>query len=108
MQDVDGIAHVERFTQPARTRRPRVQVEPRALVACSERLHWIVGDRERRRNIGQRSSVRSPEPQLAVGLSVHLIALLVDGPALGPVTEVVPLAERQCTAREAAAAIAMV
>ena len=73
--------------------------------------------------MGQRSSVRSPEPQLAVGLSLHLISLLVHsavmapaqhreirergGPALRPVAEVMPLAERHATAREPAAAIAM-
>ena len=123
-QDVDGPAHVEALAQPARARRPRVQVEPRALVACSERPDGIVGDRQRGRDVGQRSSVRSPEPQLAVGLPFHLISLLVDsavmapteerevrkrgGPALSPMTDVMPLAKRHAAAREPAAAITMV
>ena len=124
VQDVDCIAHVERFPEPARARRPRVQVKTGGFVACSERPDGIVGNRRRRWNIGQRSSVRSPEPQLAVGLSFHLISLFVHGavmapaeerevrkrggPALGPVADVMPLPERQSAARKAAAVIAMV
>ena len=124
VQDVDRPAHIERFSQPARARRPRVQVKAGCFVLRSECLDGIVGDRWRRRDIGQTSSVRSPEPQLPVELSFYLISLLVDGavmapaehrevrerggPALGPVTEVMALAERRAAAWEAAAAIAMV
>ena len=124
MQDVDCIAHVKTFPQPSRARRPRMQVKASRLVPCAKRPDGIVGDQRRRRNIGQRPSVRSPEPQLAVGVTFHLISLFVHGavmapaehrevrkrggPTLGPVADVVPLAERQSAAREAAAPIAMV
>ena len=124
MQDVDGPAHVEALPQPARTRRLRVQVEPCSLVPGSERPDGIIRDRRRRWGVRQTSSVRSPEPQLSVGLSFHLVPLLVDGavmapaehreirerggPALGPVAEVMALPERHATAREPAAAVAMV
>jgi Uma2 family endonuclease len=79
VQDVESPAHVERLPQPARARRPRVQVKPGRLVPRSERPDGIVGDRRRGRDIGQRLSVRSPEPELAVGLVFHLVPLLVDG-----------------------------
>jgi len=67
--------------------------------------------------------VRPPEVELAVGLSIHLVALLVDRAvvpttekrevrergraALRPVTDVMPLAERQPAARKAAAPVAV-
>ena len=124
MQDVDRPAHIERSPQPARARRPRVQVKAGRFVPRSERPDGIVGDRRWRRDIGQGSTIRSPEPELAVGLSFHLISLFVDGammqpaehrqvrerggPALCPVADVMPLAEKQSAAREPAAAIAMV
>ena len=123
MQDIDGITHVEPLPLPARARRPRVQAEPCRLVPRSERPDGIVGDRRRRRDIGQTSSIRSPEPQLAVRLAFHLISLLVDGavmpptqhrevrerggPALSPVADVMPLAEWQIAAREPAAVVAV-
>ena len=42
VQDVDRPAHVEALSQPARARRPRVQVKPSRLVPRSERLDGIV------------------------------------------------------------------
>ena len=124
MQDVESPAHIERLSQPARARRSRVQMKPCALVPRSERPDEIVGDRRLRRNVGQRSSVRSSEPQLPVGLSFHPIPLLVDGavmaptehrevrercgPAMGPVANVMALAKRQAAAREPAPAVAVV
>ena len=62
VQDVDRPAHVEALPQPARARRPRVQVEPGRLVPRSERLDGIAANCRRRRDVGQRSSVRSSEP----------------------------------------------
>ena len=84
VQDVNRPAHVERLPEPARARRPRVQVKPSRLIPSSERLDWIVGHRWRRRNVRKRSSVGSPESQLAVGLSFHLVSLLVDRPMMAP------------------------
>ena len=123
MQDVESPAHIERLSQLARARRSRVQVEPCTLVPSSKRLDDIVRDHRRRRDVGQRSSVRSSEPQLPIGLSFHLIPLLVDGavmaptehrevrersrPAMGPVADVMALAKRQAAAGEPAPVVAV-
>jgi hypothetical protein len=123
VQDIERPAHVERLSQPARARRPRAQVKPSRCVPSSEHPDGIVGNRRRRRDIGQKSSVRSPESQLAVGLSFHLIPLLVDGAvmaptehrevrerggsAVSPVTDVMTLAERPPAARKAATTVAV-
>ena len=62
LQDIDRPAHIERLPQPARARRPRVQVKPGRLVPRPERPDGIVGDHWRKWDVGQRPSVRSPEP----------------------------------------------
>jgi len=83
----------------------------------------IGGDRSGRRHLGQEPPVRAAEPKLAVRLSIERVALLVHGavvpatkqgeirerggPPLGPVTDVVALAEPHATAREAAAAVSV-
>jgi hypothetical protein len=59
-------------------------MKSRALVVCSERLDGIPGDDRQKGDVGQRLSVRSPEPQFAVGLSFHLKPLLVDGAVVPP------------------------
>jgi len=89
-----------------------------------ENLDGIAEHLQRRRHLRQRPPVRAAEPELAVRLSIELVALLVNGavvPAteqgeirerggatLGPVTDVMPLTEAQPTAREAAAAVSVV
>src|SRR5438874_1218689 len=98
-----------------------MDAEPLRLVPRPEGLDGIGGDRSGRRHLGQEPPVRTPEVELAVRLSIHLVALLVDRPVvpatkqgeirqrggspLGPVTDVVALAEPHATAREAAAAV---
>ena len=62
MQDVDRPPHVKALPEPAGASGPRVQLEPGRLILHSERLDGIVGDRWRTWDVGQRSSVRSPEP----------------------------------------------
>ena len=80
--------------------------------------------RSRRRAFGQELAVGSPEAELAVGPSIHLVALLVNGAvvtateqcevrqrgqaAVCPVANVMALAEREPAAREAAATVAVV
>jgi len=124
MQDADGPADVQTLPQPARHRRPRVQVKPVRFVPRSEDLHGIAANLRRARDLRQNLAVRAAEPKLAVGLSIELIALLVDGtmmPAtehgevrerggasVGPVTDVMALAEANAAAREAAAAVSVV
>jgi hypothetical protein len=124
MQDVDGPAHVQALPQPTRGRGPRVQAKSLRVVPRSEDLHGIVGHLRRRRNLGQKPAVRAAEAKLAVGLSIEPIALLVDrtvmsateqgevrergGAAVGPVTDVMALAEADTAAREATATVAVV
>ena len=121
MQDVDRPTHIQALPEPARARRPRVKAEPQRLVPRSEGLDRIGRDCNWRRNLGQGPAVGSAEPERAIGLSIDLVPLLVDravvpateqgevrergGTALGQVTDVMPLAEREAAAREAAAAV---
>ncbi len=98
-----------------------MEAEALSVVPRSESLDRIEGDRNWRRNLGQWPPVRSPEPERAVGLSIDLVALLVDRTvvpateqgeirergraALRPVAEVMALAEWEPAAREAADAV---
>jgi len=84
VQDVDRPPHVEAFAQPGGARRARVQSKANRLVPRLERMDGIVGNRRWKRDVRQRSPVRSPESQLAVGLSFHLVPLLVDGAVMTP------------------------
>ncbi len=101
-----------------------MQVDPVCLVARTQRVHGIARYRGRRRDLGQDLTVRATEAKLATRLSIELIAFFVNGavmpateqgeirerrgPAIGPVTDVMALAEANPAAREAAAAVAMV
>ena len=100
-----------------------MQDTPLRIVPRSQDLHCIARYFRRTRDIGQQPPVRSAEPELAIGLSIDLEALLVNGavvPAteqgeiregggapLGPVTDVMALAEAEPAAREAAAAVSV-
>jgi len=81
--------------------------------------HW-----GRRWHLGQRPAIRPPEPERPVGPARDLVTLLVHGPvmptaeerevrerrrtAVRPVAEMMPLAEADAAAGEAATAIPMV
>jgi len=100
-----------------------VQDKPLRIVPRSQGVHWIAGHSRRRRDLGQKTAVRAAEPQLTVGLSIELVALLVNGavvPAtehgeirerrrapLGPVTDVMALPESHSAARDPTAAVAV-
>ncbi len=87
-----------------------MQDKPLRVVAHSEDLHGIVRHLRRRRHLGKHLAIRTSEPKLAVGLSLALVALLVNravvpateqgqvrergGTSLGPVAHVMALAER--------------
>src|SRR5881296_978451 len=119
VHDVDRPAHVQALAEPTRARCPRVDAEPLRLVPRPEGLDGIGGYRSGRRHLGQELPVRAPEVELAVGLSIHLVALLVDRAvvpateqrevrerrraAVRPMTDVMPLAEREPAAGKAAA-----
>jgi len=121
MQDIDRPAHIQTLSQPLRARRPRVQAKPLRVVLRPERLDWIGGHCGRRRDLGQRPAGRPSEPERAVGLSIDLVALLVDcavvpttqqredrergRAAVRPMLDVMALAEGHPAAREAAAVV---
>ena len=101
-----------------------MEIEPVRFVLRPEHLHRIDGHFGRRGDLGKEPAIRPAEAQRAVRLPVDLVALLVDGavvPAaergevrqgggasMGPVPDVMALAEPHSAAREAAAAVAMV
>ena len=123
MQDVDRPADIQSLSQPAGKPGLRVEVETVRDVCSAEGLDRIGRDSRRRRDVGQRPAMRTPELQRAVRRSLELIALLVHRavmPAteqrevrqrgrapLRPVPDVMPLAEWQSAAREPAAPVAM-
>ena len=63
-----------------------MDAEPLRLVPRPEGLDGIRGRRSGRRHLGQEAPVRTPEVELAVRLSIHRVALLVDR-AVVPATE---------------------
>jgi len=100
-----------------------VQDKPLRIVPRSQDFHRIAGHSGRTRDIRQKPAVRAAESKLAVGLSIHLVAVLMNGAVvpstehgeirerggapLGPVTDVMSLAEPDATAGEAAAGVSM-
>jgi hypothetical protein len=123
MQDVDRIADVQMLAEPTGSRSMRVQGESRRLVSLAQDAHRIGRGERRSRHLGQEQAARPAEPQLAIRFSIELKTLLVDGAVVaatqkrevrerrgatvGPVADVMSLAERQSAAREPAAAVAM-
>ena len=96
MQDVDGPADVQALAQPARHRRPRVQAKALGVVSRSQDLRGIAGHGGRGRHLGQQPAVRASEAKLAIGVSIDLVALLVDGAVVA--------AAEQCEVRESGGA----
>ena len=124
MKHVDRVAHVERLTQRARDRGPRVQDKPVLPVPRANDCHGILEHDGRRRDVGNHPAVGAPELKLAVQLALDLIALLVDrtmvstteqgqvrecgGASMGPVTNVMSMAKAHAAARKATSAVPMV
>ena len=124
VEHVDRIAQVERLTAPVGYCCPRVQGQSILLVPRAQGRHRICRHGGWRRNVRDDPAVGPPELKRAARLALDLIALFVDRPvvpatekrevgerrgaALGPVTDVMALAEPGATAREAATAIPMV
>ena len=121
MQDADGIAEVQALSQPSRRRRPRVQAEAFFLVPGADHRHWVATQIWTTRDIGENVAIRAAETKLAIRLALDLKALFMDGamvataeqrkirqrggPAVGPVLDVMALAETSPTAGEAAATV---
>ncbi len=124
MQDVDCPAHVQTLAQPARGHGPRVQIEPLRLVPLSQVFYGIAGHLGRRWDLRQKPAVRAVETKFSTRFWIELIALFVDGTvvaatqkdeirecrraALGPVTDVMTLAEADSAAGEPTASVPMV
>jgi len=124
VQDVDRPTHVQTLPEPAGARRPRIETKALRVVTRSERLDGITGHRNGHWHIRQWAAVRTPELERAVGPACDLEALLVHRAVMPateqrqvrerrrapvrPVAEMMPLAEMNTAAREAAAPVPMV
>ena len=86
MHDIDRVAHIQPLPQPARARRPRVEMKSLPLVLRAERPHRIGRHCYGRRNFGQEPAVRPPEPERFISLPLDVIPLLVNR-AVMPATE---------------------
>jgi hypothetical protein len=82
VQDVDRPHHIERFPEPAGTRRPRGEAKALGVVTGAKRRDGILGHGRRRRHLGQRVSVGPPESQGAVGPAGDLEAFFVHRPMM--------------------------
>jgi hypothetical protein len=94
------------------------------LVLGAKNVDRICRHCHRRRDLGQEPAIGPPELERSIGLSIDPVTLFVHrtmvpaaqqrevrkrrGAAVRPAPHVMPLAERQPTAREAAAAVAVV
>src|SRR5215510_10698824 len=123
MQHADGPAEIEALAQPARHRGARVQVKAVRFVPRSDRRHRIATQFRTTRDLGQNIAIWPAEPKLAIRLSLDLVAFLMNGamvptaeqgevrerggPAVGPVLNVMALAETSPTAGESAAAVSV-
>ena len=84
MQDVDGIAQVERLPQPARGRGVCVQGKPLRLVPGANGIDGIKRYLGLRRDVGQQPAIRAMEAKLTVRLPVERESLLVDRAMVSP------------------------
>jgi len=123
MQDVDRPPHIQALPKPAGTRRPRGEAKAVRIVTRPKRLDGIPRHRSRRRHLRQRAAIGPPESERSVGPARNLVPLLVHGSvmpateerevrergraAVGPVAEMMPLAETDAAAGEATAPVPM-
>ena len=123
MEHVDRPADVEPLPEPLGEARARMELEPLRDVLRSERARRIGGHRRWRGHVGQTLAVRAPDREGPVGESLDLVALLVHRPVmpaaqerevrqrgrapLRPVAHVMPFADPDVAAREAAALVPM-
>jgi hypothetical protein len=82
VQHVDGVSDVEPLSPPIRSRGPRAHDDPGSVVVRSEGADRVSRSFRRARHIRYHATIRAAEAQLTIGLSIHLIALLVDGPVM--------------------------
>ena len=124
MQDVNRVADIQSFPEPARRRRVGIQGKSVRLMARSDDRDWIARHLPRSRNVWHDQAVRAPKLQRTVHSALDLIPLLVDRPvvsatqqrevgqrrgtAMHPVADVMTMAEANAAAWKPAAAIPMV
>jgi len=124
VQDVDRPTHIQTFPEPASARRLSVETKALRFMSHPESLNGVLRHRGRQRHLRQRSAIRPPEPEHPVGPARDLVALLVHGPvmpaaeqrevrercrtAVRPVAEMMPLAEPNAAAGEAATPVPIV
>ena len=123
VQHVDRPADVERLPEPGRAGRARGEAEALRIVIraeCGDGISWHGG---RCRHLGERPAVRPLELERPVRPTCDLIPLLVHramvpstqereirerrGPAMRPVTEMMPLGKSAAAAREATPPVPM-
>ena len=77
MQHADRVSHIEALALPGRYRGTRVDLNAVRIVLRTYRVAGILRHCRRRRNIGQRPSIRPPKEKIPVSLSFDLKAFLV-------------------------------
>src|SRR5215813_8769316 len=123
MQDADRVPHVQPFSEPTGRRGSRVQADPIRLVQRPDRCHRIAAQLRASRDVGENVSIRAAETKLAIRLSLDLVAVFMDGAvmatteqseirerrraAVGPVLDMMALAEASLTTGEAAATVSV-
>src|SRR4030095_15740269 len=123
MEHVDRIANVETLAQPGGSGGPWAHRDAGRIVVNLQRARGIGWRRRRTRYIGHDPTIRAAKSQLTVRHALDAIAFLVDRAvmtaaeqhqirqcrraAVGPVTDVMRLAEAPVAAREATAAVAI-
>ena len=123
MEHIDRIANVETLALPGWSGGPWVHRDPGRIVVHPHRAHGVGWRRRRTRHIGHDPTIRVVKSQLTIGRALDPIAFVVDRAmmtpaeqhqirlcrraAVGPVADVMRLAEAPVAAREATAAIAI-
>lgn len=123
MENIHRVAHVQSLAEPSPGSRVCVEHEPFRFVSRPDRVRGISRNLGRRRDGGNRPAAGMPELQVAVRLTLDLVASFVDravvpatqqgqvrlrrGATLGPVMYVVALPEPRAAAGEATALVAV-
>jgi hypothetical protein len=78
MQHVDRVSDIEPLPLPTRRRGPRVHDNPRRIVVRFDGADGVSRSLRRAGHVRYDTTVRTAEAKLAIGLSIDLIALLVN------------------------------
>jgi hypothetical protein len=78
VQDIDRITDVQALSHPT-WGGSRLYHNPFRVAARSQDFHGIAGHFRSSRDLRQQPAVRTAEPQVAIGLPIDLVPLLVNG-----------------------------